>query len=306
MKIAYLSAFVALIMSSPTYGNNAEAEVLNAIGWDMELDEPDVTITCSSVDSTGIMSAYASHTFSVTSNTGTVSNWQWEATLPLANGSEQTLTGTSATFTLPALTNEQQYARTVEGDVSCLIRFCGTVNGNTVTAEYRATLELKPVILNANIQAITQSNLDSRYKNVTVGVSYAGSHYVYLELEEESNPYISWFYSDVSYYTTHTFENIYSLEPAWLNVTVRNAYGNAFSTINLFEETAQTPEIIPSDILTVSNIGTEFGYDIFTIDGKLLGRVQSLDELKQGGYAPGIYLLKIIRDGKCVTKKIRL
>nr|MCR4919802.1 hypothetical protein [Prevotella sp.] len=284
--------------------DNVTRQVLNAIGWDMELDEPDVTIACSGVDSTGIMSAYTSHTFSVTSNTGTVSNWHWEATLPLANGSEQTLTGTSATFTLPALSNEQQYARTVEGDVKCLVRFTGTVAGDSVNAEYWATLELKPVILSTNILAITRSNIDGRYKNVTVGVRYAGSHYAYLELEEESNPYLSWYYSDVPYYTTYTFEDIYSLESAWLNVTVRNAYGNAYSTITVFEGPTQSRAFTSIDSPTGSIV--EEGYDVFTVDGKHLGHVQNVYDLKQGGYALGIYLLKAIRDGKCVTKIIKI
>ena len=284
--------------------DDATRQVLNAIGWDMELDEPDVTITCSGVDSTGIMSAYTSHTFSVTSNAGTVSNWHWETILPLANGTDQTLTGTSATFTLPALTNEQQYARTVEGDVRCLVRFTGNVAGDSVEAKYWATLELKPVILSTNILAITRSNIDGRYKNVTVGVRYAGSHYAYLEMEEESNPYLNWYYSDVPYYTTHTFEDIYTLEPAWLNVTVRNAYGSAYSTITVFEGPTQSRAFTSIDNPTDSIV--EEGYDVFSVDGKHLGHVQNVYDLKQEGYASGFYLLKYFRDGKCVTKKIKL
>ncbi len=287
--------------------DSATRYVLSAIGWDMELGEPEIEITCNGVDSTGIMSAYTSHTFSVTTNAGTVSDWQWEATLPLANGTEQTMTGSSATFTLPALTNEQQYARTVEGDVRCLIRFTGTVSGDTVTAEYRATLELKPVILSTNILAITRSNIDGRYKNVTVGVRYAGSHYASLEMEEESNYYTKWYYSDVPYYTTHTFEDIYTLEPAWLNVTVRNAYGSTYTTLQVFEGAiANSRQHILTDCPTLEDVGEEVDCDLFTLDGRHLGHIQGMEDLKRGGYTSGIYLLKYFVDGECVTKKIRL
>ena len=61
-----------------------------------------------------------------------------------------------------------------------------------------------------------------------------------------------------------------------------------------------------TDCPTLEDVGEEVDCDLFTLDGRHLGHIQGMEDLKRGGYTSGIYLLKAIRDGKCVTKIIKI
>ena len=61
-----------------------------------------------------------------------------------------------------------------------------------------------------------------------------------------------------------------------------------------------------TDCPTLEDVGEEADCDLFTLDGRHLGHIQGMEDLKRGGYTSGIYLLKYFVDGECVTKKIRL
>lgn len=268
-------------------------ELLGAIGWDMFVDH-DIKIVGRGIDDTGITSAYQSHTFYVESEGMPVTNHHWEYKLPLVSGGYETVaTSQNAEFVIPAIADgdEDKYEHTIEGDIRGLISFEGTGNGKQVTSAYNLTLELKPRILRTNIVSIVPNQNNESYYDVTVDVYYEGSHDLYSTLEEEFGPFAFSLFSDTPYYTRLAYTNVDLWGCAWINISIRNDYGNDMAVLEIPSMMSLkniATKIVRNDTCTSTEIS------VFTPTGILLGKVDGWDKLKD--FSKGLLILQICDD----------
>ena len=71
-----------------------------------------------------------------------------------------------------------------------MILFEGIANGNSVSASYPITLELKPHIIFASVVSRNVSSSNPNYFDAVVEIKYEGSYYVDAFVEEEYSPYL--------------------------------------------------------------------------------------------------------------------
>lgn len=265
-------------------------DILNAIGWD--ISNKNFRIIGRDIDETGIASAYTSHSFYIQSTGMNITNHNWEYKLPLKTGGYSTImTSSSAEFIIQPITNENIYEHTLEGDIKGIITFTGISNGEEIKDVYNITLELKPHILSAEVVSIIQSDRYDDYYNAIIDIYYEGCHYLHASVEEEYSSSMNTYYSDRPFYTRLKINDIDGYGYAWINIIVRNEYGSDEVIIEIpYQDftTRSTTEV---------NIVNEKRYskiDVFSIDGKYITSIISLNELSK--YNDNVLILKLYND----------
>lgn len=241
------------------------ANLLNAIGWEVTVNAQNIEIVGEGLGKTGIASAYQSHRFYLKENGMTISERHWKYELPLKNGGRETVkVSNGIDFTIPAITDENKYAHTIEGDI-CGTITCEAKSGNTyMTATYNVTLELKPHIISTDILSITPSKDHPYLYDILFNVRYEGSHYLYTTVTEEYNSSFQPFFSDVPYYANLNLTNIDLDGPVWIEVTVRNEYGSDYKFIDISDISYPLESGTPPSKPKFSSI--EFSYDGFDFE----------------------------------------
>lgn len=262
-------------------------DLLNTMGWNM-FNNKEIKIIGKGIDDTGITSAYQNHTFYIKADGMTITNHKWEYKLPLKNGGyEIVATSSEVEFVIPAITNEDKYEHTIEGDICGQIIFEGMADNTSVRSTYNLTLELKPHILKTNIISISPSPRNADYYDVVIDVYYEGCHYVHSTIEEEYSSIVNTAFSDTPYYTRISFTDVDLWGYAWVSITLRNEYGNDNTVIEI-----QRPESVTyytsSDIKDIKQ--NSCNIKIFSPSGIFLGNIKDTDELKN--FAKGLLILK--------------
>lgn len=267
-------------------------KILSDIGWDFS-KESDVEIVGEGLDDTGIASAYQSHRFYIESGGRPVTAHSWKYQLPLREGGyEVVATSNSEDFIIPAISDEDKYDHTVEGDIRGLITFHGISGNSEISASYSLTLELKPYILSAEIVSIIPNANDNTYYDVEVGVEYAGSHELYATLTEEFNPNFRVHYSHTPYYARIRIPAVDSWGYALVEIAARNAYGN--DNIVLEIPAGGVSKILGTAEAALVVTDGFSHIDVYGVDGVRLGTVKDFGGLKK--YNKGFLILKIFRD----------
>lgn len=262
-------------------------DLLNAIGWNIK-QKQDIEIIGEGIDDTGIASAYQTYRFYLNPNNMNITNHEWTYELPLNNGEYEIVArGNNADFHIPAITDENKYRHTLEGDISGIIRFKGTAGNNTVTGIYNLTLELKPHIIKAEIISITPSELSIGDYDILVGVEYEGSHYLYGLVAEEDHGVAQSFFSDTPYYTNMNMTNVWLDDRVWIELTARNKYGSDVAHIEI------PADIYPSNITGATPTGNNI-INIYDINGMFLGKAFSIQDVKK--YKNRLLILKLYRN----------
>lgn len=241
-------------------------DILNSLGWSYIKENRTIEIKCDDIDETGITSAYSPHTFYIKASSGTVSDFRWVVSIPLEDGGYEYIRSTSEKLVVPAVSNEEKYFRTMEGDIKATISFSGLLAGKEATCEYSLTLELKPRILSAHISACTPSKEDETYNDYTIDVRYEGSHYVYAYAEEEYSSMAKTDFSDVPYFTRIKFHDIDTYGNATFTIRVENKYGYDECTIE--QTAAETLDQKPTKpaLKDVKFVYNNFNYDLLRFD----------------------------------------
>lgn len=259
-----------------------------------------LTIVPEDADSAGAVSAYASHRFMVSPDTVCFTGRSWKLLLPLADGSPSVCCASAdSLFVVPPVPDPGLYALADGGGIRGAVTFEGIVRGRTVALSLPVTFDLKPRILSVSeiSRKINGSNPD--YFDAVVGVRYVGSSYVHACVEEEDNPFLVSYYSSTPDYARLYLSDIALRKKAWLNITVRNAYG---SDDCVFDLSAGGGDGDLSGIGKIGSGETEQGasrVDVYDVRGKFVGRGNRVDSLPKG-----IYVLKF-HDGSGVCRKVK-
>lgn len=261
-------------------------DLLNTIGW----SKPDNNIKTAGegINDTGIASAYQSHTFSIQTDNTEITEHQWEYKLPLATGGYETVaTSSDAEFTTSAITDEEKYKHTIDGDIRGLITFTGKSNGENVTGTYCLTSELKPHILSANIISITKNPKSPDYYDIVVEVHYEGGNYLHSTIEEEHSSIVNTVFSNTPYYTRLTFTDVDLYGSAQVTITARNDYGSDTAVLEIPSITSSIDNVLP-DI----DASTDYSsIKVFTPSGLYLGNAESINQI--GKFDKGLLILKM-------------
>ncbi len=209
-------------------------ELLKEIGWELDRTK-DIEIVSNDLPDTGIGSAYTSHSFTIRNNSGTpIENRRWEFIAPLKTGGDRVVSSADGTtgFTIPAIGDSEEYAVNVNGDIRATVKFQGTVNGIAVKDSYSLSLELKPSINHVTIISREFTPEMSSYR-LNLAVEYSGSDRISLAVEVEGNPVTyenEYHYPFIAHLTTKYISIDYY---AWVDLIVRNEYGETIYTIDL-------------------------------------------------------------------------
>ena len=279
--------------------DEATLKLLNAIGWNIGQSTANIEIIGENIDGTGIASAYQQYRFYIKPNGMNITNYNWEYKLPLKSGGyEAVSTSSNSDFIIPAISNEEKYEHTIEGDIQGIIKFRGTVNGQDVQSSYNITLELKPHILDVKLIEISNDPNNDGYYDAVVDVAYEGSHYLYAYVEEEYSSSAQTYSSDTPYYTRLKITNIDSWGFALINITIRNEYGNDDFILELPAQ-ASISSGLNSKALKTSN---PIYIKVYDLEGRYLGRVNRYCDVKSFGR--GLFVLKVY-NGRGMYKIIK-
>lgn len=276
------------------------SDILRAIGWD--LPQSSFSINCNNISSNGIGSSYEAHEFSIASGTENVSNHSWKFLLKNKLGNYTQITsGTSETFTIPAISSPDQFFVNINGDLEGRIECDYTLNGKQYSAiPFTLSLELKPMILSIdNIDIVNNSQYEFA---LNFNVHYTGADYVSIEIEEEYNTTLRNYRFDEPYIAHVKTGNITNLYYSWITISVSNKYGTAYKTL----EYAPTfgAHNASSDTLFHSPIVNEI--ILYSIDGSPIFKGAPSEFVNQI-FNPGIYLKEEIFDnGTSKTSKLLL
>ncbi len=260
--------------------------LLREIGWYSQVDTL-VNIVSTDIDSTGIASAYTSHGFTVENlSSGTITNARWEYMLPLATGGDSLMSSATNTlsFEIPAVSDENLFVRNVNGDIYGRIIFTGEVNGNAVEDVYTVSLELKPKIMYvADIRKIPNAN-DGHY-DLYFTVCYYGDNHIVVVKEEESNSILRTQLVYEPFLAHVRVENASYGYWAWVDITVKNDYGQDTYTIELPAEETYYMASVPIYLSTDNYI-----VDVYDISGKRI--LTGICERELANLQNGLYILE--------------
>lgn len=291
------------------YGNRGDCEliiddvtldILHGVGWGFDQMIPRVEIIGENIDSTGIASAYENHRFYLKPTDRVLSDHQWYYMLPLKEGGYDTImTSSNTDMIIPAITSENLYKRTIEGDIRALITYSGKDGEEPVSGVYNLTLELKPLIEVCGVN-LTSNPYDDTFYDVVVDVSYKGCHSLLGYVEEEyTSSYISCI-SNTPYYTQLRFNAIDSWGTAWIHIEANNTYG---STTYVYEIPAGTEYANGRkktksfmDVLKMED--AQYAIEVYDISGQYFGTVHNKHELAKIKKSP--LILKIYTEGEYI------
>lgn len=213
-------------------------------------------------------------------------------------GYETVATSSDAEFTTSAITDEEKYKHTIDGDIRGLITFTGKSNGESVTGTYSLTSELKPHILSANIISITKNPKSPDYYDIVVEVHYEGGNYLHSTIEEEHSSIVNTVFSDTPYYSRLTFTDVDLYGNAQVTLTARNDYGSDTAVLEIPSITSSIDNVLPG-----IDASTDYSsIKIFTPSGIYLGNAENINEI--GKFNKGLLILKL-QDKSGRTKTVK-
>lgn len=262
-------------------------DVLNEIGWNFSRTDNSFYIASDEIDSTGITSAYSSHSFYISPTSVNFSNNRWKLILPLTDGTSVTSCESSnRTFTIPAISNPELYEHTIEGDIRGMVVFDGVANGKSVSLSRPVIFELKPRIISATVISTSVNADNPNYFDAVVEIRYEGSHYIHAFVEEEYNPYLTSYYSSTPYYSKMNLTNIASWGEAWFDITIRNEYGSDNYVLDLPNNVVKHgPDVTNGTEMT--DAGNMSRIEVYDMQGQYMGLYGQTKELPKG-----LYLIK--------------
>lgn len=280
--------------------------ILNELGWNFENSIQSYSITSNDVDSTGIASAYLSHSFYVTPSSEYFTKYNWSFVLTLADGSSVVnCVSNEPTFTIPKISNTDIYQHSIEGDICGIIRFEGVHDGKNIELSYPLRLELKPRILSAKILSTKINSENSNYYDAVVEIKYEGAHYVHAYVEEDYSPLLKYYYSSTPYYTKMEITNIASWCDAWFDITIRNDYGSDNCVLDLFLDNGvknSENELNETSNFIEINDNEEIRIYAYDVHGNCLG-IYNKDKKS---LPKGIYFLKYYNIKNTCIKTVKL
>ena len=275
-------------------------EVLHALGW--EIQEPTLlNIIGEGIPDTGITSAYQSHTFKIENKSDySISQPHWKFELYLINGNQSTITeSNSFTFKIPPISDETLYKKNIEGDIEGTITYTCLLNGKYHTLIYNLSLELKPVIFHISTPNYTYQPENDTYC-VDFLVQYGGSTFLHVGTEED---YVSAYIGQYIYepYQAHIHVGpIRDYHDAWVDLTLKNQYGEIKHTIELYKKTIYLNKLINIGSDSIANFKK---IDIYTANGTFNKRIFTTDDLQK--LPKGFYILKYNDENQCIkTQKL--
>ena len=178
-------------------------------------------------EGTNAMSAYLTHRFHIDAHGTIITGHQWEYLLPLKDGSFQTVvTTTDEELEIPVLQNPDNYQRT--GSVIYgKILFSGQKDGETVSSAYIVGLQLKPMVLEAEITSIEQQPNWPYTFTVNLAIRYVGTSNVTVMAYENSMTGAYTYFSNIPDYTTMALTNLELWEDTTLDIQLQNSYGSS-------------------------------------------------------------------------------
>ena len=276
-------------------------EILKEMGW--KPNEPTtIKIIAEGIPDTGITSAYESHYFYFENNTGyPVNEPHWTFELTFNNGEKTILAqSNSSTFTIPALSNTDQYKKNVEGDINGIITLTAVTNGKKVVQMYNLNLEVKPAIYYVSKPIYTYRSSDHAYF-ADFTVKYGGARYLTVGAEED---YVTGYdVQDIfEPYQTHVRVGPFGdHHDAWVDLTVENQYGKTTQTVELYKLKKIS---IPGSNTT--NL-TDFNVKLYDMNGTLVKEYYKSDKVESLYLPKGFYIQKYYNKEECIkTEKIVL
>lgn len=257
VSLKYLSDTTAL-MSYPLKKydmliDDLTFNILNELGWNFSTNNGNVKIVTDDIDETGITSIYKEHHFYIEPKTFLFSSYNWKLILyDLKGNPVDVYSSHDSKFYIPELSNVDIYEHTIEGDIRGIIIFEGKYSGRVYKASYPIIFEQKPKIISAKVVSINASENNPYYYDAVVEINYVGSHYIHSYVEEENSPYLTSYFSSTPYFTRLKLKNIESFGEAWLNITVKNEYGND----NMVLDLSVNDEFYASNMSGIWNGGT--------------------------------------------------
>lgn len=256
-------------------------ELLSEIGWQRKYVS-DVHIVCDEIDNTGIASAFSDYRFYLSTTGGATDSDCWSLSIPLNDGNVEEITSTDKIFNIKALNNIDICKRNIDGFIPCTVKYQGRQNGKEIECLYNLSLKPTPVIDRIKILEYTQNEKDPTFYNAEIEVCYRGGENCVCEIEEETNPCITNYFSKNTYYTRFFVKNVDSWGSATAYITVSNSLGNVMESI----------ELDPSDIYSLkdvhvanvyseknSNEKNEYDYvEIYDITNNLIGRFTQVEK----------------------------
>lgn len=282
--------------------DNATQTILNELGWNIIPSYP-IRIISDDIPDSGLASAYEHHYFRIDNGNIPISDPKWEFVLPLANGNTQSIfpVDNGMKCSIAPISNENIYKINADGDIECILKFSGHLNGDKVAAQpFKVHLELKPLIESAAIEKITDNSPLASY-NVHFKVKYRGTDQITVSVEEEYSSILKTQIINEPYLAYGVAEYITAPYYAWIDFIAENKYGKSTYTIELppygrgiVVESTSTP-YNPSPLLPSDNDNDT--YEIFDVDGIFLGTCSHPSEISQ---YPGLLFIIHIRNGKTI------
>ncbi len=284
------------------------ANVLNKIGWDVVLPTNYFKIIGNNIPESGVTSAYTPHTFYIEGDgKNNLSNAKWYFYLPSINGNEilEKSAEGCLSFNIDAISEPDNFAINVNGDIYGRIIFTGMLNGKTIYSQYNVTLELKPSISDVKIVKRKNDGFDSY--NAVCKVDYKGADYLYVTLEEEYGSTLRSQFVREPYLAHFVCSDIASPYYAWIDITVENQYGRDVYTIELppFNNQENQSHNASDSINNAFEDNVFSEIRIYNKNGNYLKTISNLSEIQS--LPPGMYVLEYYKENEIVkiTKLIK-
>lgn len=255
-----------------------------------DLPTSGLSISCDNISGDGVGSSYEPHTFSLSNDNESVSDYNWSFSLKDKEGHyTQISSGVREVFTIGEILSADDYFINSNGDLEGKIECDYTSNGKRHSAvPFSLSLELKPVIF--SIYDITTVNVGDFTFYLDFYVRYAGAEHLYVEVEEEySTSLITEQYNEpyIAHAQTGNISNLYY---SWVTVLVINKYGTASETMEFAPSYASDKSIpISSDNSAIKEIV------LYSIDGTLIYKGIPYD-VGDRQLNPGVYIKEEIMD----------
>lgn len=280
-----------------------------------------IRIVGDNIPDSGVASAYTSHMFRLDgAGKDNVSNAKWQFYLPSVNGVEtlQKSAEGCMSFGIDAVSEPDNHAVSVDGEISGKIVFSGVLDGTAVNLQYNVTLELRPSILEVSVDR--RKNGDSYDAICEVG--YKGADYLYVTLEEEYGSTLRSLFVREPGQAHFVYGNITSSYYAWIVIKAENQYGSDVYTVELppCGDAVGLPGIGPATdgmsgngcriavhgntLVLEGCTDTDVVTEIYSADGVLVSRSFSSAKTDLGGLCRGTYIVRIILNDRVITKKI--
>jgi len=248
--------------------DDGTVDILRTIGWN--INSTGYPIVCNDISGNGIGSAYAPHTFSLSSGDEVVTSYKWHFSLKGPDGRYVNIkNGYTKGFIVDKINMPQSYYVNPDGDLEGMIECEYEVNGKTYNAQpFHVSLELKPMIISIDNKQKFPGNFDF---HMQFDVKYAGADRILVELEEEDNTSLRTQYYYEPYIAHVTTGKLTTLSYTWITIIVSNKYGSVSETLE-FEPEFYTMRNKASLMRAAKTADTSGGIGeirIYTPDGKL-------------------------------------